>query len=465
MTRRLLVSYLTVTLVVLAALVVPLGLIFADNERDALFAAVERDATAVAALVEDDLEAGTRPRIDTLLDEYAAGGGRIVVVDPTGTSQADSDPTDPLGQDFTNRPEIVSALAGERALGTRPSETLGDDLVYVAVPVTSGGDVHGAVRVTYPIHELDERVQRNWFRLLLMSLVVLAVVAVVGTVLARQVTRPVRRLEDAARDLADGRLDERVPVDAGPPELRSLGETFNRTADQLEHLLAAQRQFVADASHQLRTPLTALRLRLENLERSLPADHQERVQAAVAETDRLGRLVESLLLLARADAGAGSPAPADATGILRGRLDLWVPVAELHGVRLVRGAAADGTVLCLPGALEQILDNLLSNAITASPAGGTVTVDAQPTGAGRVEITVTDEGPGLTEDQRAHAFDRFWQAPERAGSGSGLGLAIARQLAEASGGTISLHAGPGDRGLRASVRLQQGAPSRSLTSR
>lgn len=461
MIRRLLISYLTVTVLALTALAVPLGLTFGNHERDTLFAAVEHDATAVAALVEDHLEAGTRPQIGSLLSEYAGGGGRIVVTDTGGVSQADS-AADP-GQNFTNRPEVTAALTGERAVGIRRSQTLGGDLVYVAVPVTSGGQVHGAVRVTYPIRELDVRVQRNWLQLIMLSLGILAAVAGIGTVLARQVTRPVRQLEDAARDLADGQLDARVPVAVGPPELRSLGETFNRTAGRLQRLLTAQQQFVADASHQLRSPLTALRLRLENLQRHIPAEQRDRLQAAVGETDRLARLVESLLLLARADAGAGTPGPVDVAEVLRGRLDVWTAVATQQNVRLVEGATVPALALGLPGGLEQILDNLLSNAITASPAGGTVTTGASAMEPGWVEVWVTDDGPGLSEEQRLRAFDRFWQAPDRVGGGSGLGLAIARDLAEASGGTITLQPGPDGRGLRACVRLPQAA-ARLLTS-
>ncbi|MGY1708587.1 ATP-binding protein [Geodermatophilus sp. SYSU D00758] len=453
MTRRVLASYLTITAVVLAVLVLPLGLVVADHELDALFAALERDATSVAAAVEDDLEARTRPRIDTLLTGYAAGGGRIVVVDRTGTSQADSAHIGAAGEDFTNRPEFTTALSGERATGTRTSETVGGDLVYVAVPVTSGGQVHGAVRVTYPIAELDQRIRAAWTWLGLLSVVVLLVVTVVGAVLARQVTRPVRRLEDAARDLADGRLDTRVPVPAGPPELRSLAGTFNRTADRLERLLASQRRFVADAAHQLRTPLTALRLRLENLARHLPPGQEPRLQAAVDETDRLARLVESLLVLTRADAGAAAPVPVDVAEVVAGRLEVWRSVAEQRGVRLGADPGADAAVLAVPGALEQILDNLISNAIAASPPAGTVQVTVAAPSPGSVDVAVTDEGPGLLPEQQERAFDRFWQAPGATGTGFGLGLAIARRLAEAGGGTVELRPAPSGRGLRALVRL------------
>ena len=457
MTRRLLASYLTVTVVVLAVLVVPLGLIFADHESDALLAALERDATSVAAVVEDDLEAGTRPEIDTLLAEYAGGGGRIVVVDRAGTSQSDSAAIGSTGEDFTNRPEIAAALSGERATGTRRSETLGGDLVYVAVPVTSGGQIHGAVRVTYPIAELDHRVRENWLRLGLLSAAVLLIVALVGAVLARQVTRPVRRLEDGARRLSEGRLDTRVPTTGGPPELQSLAVAFNQMAAQLDRLVASQRQFVGDASHQLRTPLTALRLRLENLARHLPSDQEPTLQAAVEETDRLARLVESLLVLARADAGVAAPVPIDVAEVVAGRLDTWASVAERRGVGLDADPSSDARVLAVPGALEQILDNLISNAISASPTAGEVQITVRALPAGFVEVAVTDQGPGLSPEQQERAFDRFWRAPGTTGSGFGLGLAIARRLAEACGGTVELGPARPGRGVRAVVRLPAAA--------
>jgi hypothetical protein len=185
MVRRLLVTYLTITALVLAAVVVPLGLTFADRERDRLVFDVERDAQAVSTLVEDALEAGTAPTIDDLLADYADTGGRIVVVDTDGISVADSDRPTGSRRDFSTRPEIAAALDGQRSSGTRSSETLGTGLMYVAVPVASGGVVHGAVRVTFPTSALDARVTSMWLRLGALSAVVLVAVALVGMVLAR----------------------------------------------------------------------------------------------------------------------------------------------------------------------------------------------------------------------------------------------------------------------------------------
>ena len=245
--------------------------------------------------------------------DYRDTGGRIVVVDTAGVSVADSDNPNGVPRDFSTRPEIVAALDGQRTSGTRASETLGSSLLYVAVPVASGGSVHGAVRITYPTSAVDARIRSTWLRLGLLSIVVLALVAAVGVMFARGVTRPVRRLERASARLAGGDLAVRVDTNEGPPELRGLAETFNTTAAHLAQLIDSQHRFVADASHQLRTPLTALRLRLETLAPHVAEPARPKLDAAIAETNRLGRLVHSLLVLARSDAAEAQPLPVDLT--------------------------------------------------------------------------------------------------------------------------------------------------------
>ena len=449
MTRRLVFTYLAITLVGLAVLVIPLGQTFASRERDRLLFDIERDATVVASLAEDALEAGVTPALDELLDGYATGDGRIVVVDNDGLSVYDTDTSQT--RDFSSRPEIIEALDGQRSDGTRPSDTLGYDLMYVAVPVASGGTVHGAVRITYPTSTLDARIAGTWWRLAGLSAVVLATVTAVGWFLARGVTKPVRAVRDAARSLAAGDLNQRAPTDVGAPELRDLAVTFNSTAATLEQLLAAQRSFVADASHQLRTPLTALRLRLENLEPALgPSEHAELI-AAIAETDRLARLVDGLLTLARSDAQPGERQLVDVAAVVEDRLALWAPQAAAKVVTVTTTGDARGLVTAVPGALEQILDNLISNALNASPPGGTITITADHTPSW-LTLHVIDQGPGLDAGGRLRAFDRFWRAPGNRAKGSGLGLAIVAELTAESGGEANLGDGP-DGGLDASIRL------------
>jgi signal transduction histidine kinase len=452
MRLRLISSYLTVTVVALLLLVYPLGRTFAAREHDRLLRDIERDATVVAALVEDSLEGGAAPDLGTLLVAYAADpGGRIVVVDRSGRAVADSQTPGEIRTSFANRPEIAAALAGQRAEGTRRSQSLGASLVYVAVPVASGGVVHGAVRITYGTDTLDRRVRTNWLRLAALSGLVLVADTAVGLVLTAGVTGPVRRLESAARALASGDLAARAPDDRGAPELRQLATTFNETAGRLEQVLDAQRSFVADASHQLRTPLAALRLQLENLEAALPATDRGRVAPIVVEVSRLGRLADGLLALTRSASTRAAPVAVDVAAVAAERADRWGPVASEGGVALVVDGPSPLWARAEPGALEQILDNLIANALDVAPPGSSVQVLAHPE-PGRVAVHVVDRGPGLDEDSRRRAFDRFWRAPDASPGGSGIGLAIVRQLARSSGGNTELRAVAGG-GIDAVVTL------------
>jgi signal transduction histidine kinase len=453
MTRRLLLSYLSITAFVLLILELPLAVTFARAERDRLVAAVERDATVLATVVEDTLEAGATSGLDPVAAGYQQRtGGRVVIVDRTGVTVADSDPPAPGRRDLSTRPEITAALHGDRAVGSRSSTTLGNSFLYVAVPVASQGRVYGAVRITHPTSAVNARVRGVWVALAGVAAVVLAVVALVGFALARSVSRPLQALEQATTALAGGELEARAPTDRGPPEVRRLAAAFNDMAARLSRLLAVQRAFVADASHQLRTPLTALRLRLENLEPVVPPDAGGDLRAAVAETGRLARLVDGLLTLARAEAAPTHREVVDVAAVVADRQAAWAPLAAEQDVELIFHPGPAAAAWALPGALEQVLDNLLANALRIAPAGSQVHLAVQAVG-GWVELHVTDQGPGMPAEQRERAFDRFWRAPASDQEGTGLGLAIVRQLLEASGGTTELRPNPAG-GLDAVVRLR-----------
>ena len=440
MTKRLLLSYLTITLIVLLLLEIPLGLFYSQREQERLEADVERDANVIATLYEDDLEAGL-PLDPTAAEIYAVRtGARVVVVDNDGISQVDTAADVP--RDFSTRPEMAAALDGERTAGTRSSETLGTDLLFVAVPVASGGIVHGALRVTLDTSDVSARIRSFWFALAGVAAVVLLAVAVIGWVIARSVTRPLRELTDTASRFASGDLTVTPTAVAGPPEIQALDDTMTTMALQLDGLLRSHRAFVADASHQLRTPLTALRLRLENLQSHLaeverPAGIDDEVERAIDETGRLTELVTNLLQLARAD---DQPATAveDLRSLTRDRVDTWTAVAEERGVTLI-GPSGDGAAIVVrtvPGAIEQILDNLLDNALLVSPRGA----DGDG-GTGNVRdlgtVTVVDHGPGLSDDDKRDAMRRFWRG-DTSRPGTGLGLAIVDALATATGGSATL---------------------------
>jgi signal transduction histidine kinase len=452
--RRLLLGYLGLTVLVLAVLEVPLAITQARTAKADLTAKVERDAVALASLAQDAVRAGAREpleRVRQVAEEYAARtGGRAIVVNRRGRSLVDTDDRFALGREFSTRPEIRAALGGRVASGIRQSETLGTRLLYVAVPVASGGTVDGAVRITYPTSELDQRVRDHRLTLLAIAGVVLGAATLIGLLLARSVTGPLRRVELAAAEVGRGDLGARAP-ETGPAEVRELAQSFNETAAKLETLLRSQEQFVADASHELRTPLTALRLRLENLERDVSPGGRADLDAAVDEAERLNRMVEDLLALARADASETPAEAIDLADLIRGRAQAWEAYAGEQGIQVV--AEPDGRPVARAGKgrLEQVVDNLLSNAIEVSPQGATVRLLA---GAAReeVELRVVDEGPGMTTIERQRAFDRFWRG-RRDGSGSGLGLAIVKRLVEADDGSVELREAAGG-GVEAVVRLR-----------
>jgi signal transduction histidine kinase len=466
-TRRLLASYLLLTVVVLVILEVPLGLAFADHELDQLLSDVERDAFAIAAFVEEELEepeahgdgessaeaAGEGMDLDTLARNYEdRTGGRLVIIDGSGLALADSSPPAEGERYFDERPEVARALEGEVATGARDSDTLGSSIVYVAVPVASGGTVHGVVRISYPTHEVDVRIREHWLRLGGIAVVSLVGAAALGVGLARSVTAPLDRLQTAATALGSGDLTARAPSDAGPPEVRSLARDFNDMAERLEELVRSQESFVADASHQLRTPLTALRLRLENLEAEVDPDQQRDVEAAGREVARLSRLVDGLLALARADRESGQVGAelVDLVALARERVEVWRPLAGEEDVELVLDERAPPPAARVTSdRVAQVLDNLIANAIDATASsghGGRVGVRVAATtslaSAGEVELHVVDDGPGLSDEERERAFDRFWRASREGGrlGGSGLGLAIVEKLVRADGGTVELRA-------------------------
>ena len=454
MSRRLLASYITLTIVVLAALEIPLGIQYGRSEHRDLTNRIVRDALVFATFAEDPLERGVAtapPRlVRTALDYQSKQGGRIVIVNGRGISLVDT--RDPVGQNMRTpgRPEFARALGKNISTGTRHSNALGTDLIYVAVPITApSGRVVGALRITYPTSELDARVNRYWLLLAAIGGVVLAAATLIGIRFARTLTRPLAALEHAAAEVGEGDLTVRAPEE-GPPEIRALAARFNETVARLDSLLDSQQAFVADASHQLRTPLTALRLRLENLERDVEPAGRRDLEAALAEVERLARLVDGLLALARADTAVPSAEPVDLAAVVAGRVGHWAPQAEAREVTLDGDVPPDLHALVTPGTLEQVLDNLISNALAVSPPGSAIAIRARADD-GDVELHVTDEGPGMTPEQRARAFDRFWRAGSP-GTGTGLGLAVVHRLVTADGGTIELRDAPGG-GLDAAIRL------------
>ncbi len=446
-------------LLALIALGVPLAVSLRDRVDSEVKGQARSQVDLVAASASELLDPAQRPALRRLVRVSAASvRGRVIVVDSRGQLLADSAGT-PEGRDYAQRPEVQAALDGHGEQITRHSETLGADILATSEPVLSHGSVAGAARVTQSVAAVNKAVRTSILDLAALAGVVLALGIAAAAVVAQQIARPIRRLDTAARRVATGDLDSTVAVE-GSAEQRSLSRAFNEMTERIRRLLRVQQDFVADASHQLRTPLTGLRLRLEGLGDRLrggdPAAGE--VEAALAEIDRLSLIVDELLILSRAgehELPAESVDLGDAAA--RAAQRLQGSAAERSIELETRGAGPESRAWCAAHDLDRAIDALLENAIRYSAPGSTVVIEVGP---GRVEIL--DRGPGLDPGEEEAVFDRFSRGSAGRGgpSGTGLGLPIARELARQWGGEVRLSARERG-GTRASIGLPLGPGPKS----
>lgn len=457
MRTRLLLGFILFAFVAMALLVIPIGFTLEAHENSSTLAALRRDTNALSSLLANDLSHNRVTQATRLSNSYARTTGRqVLVLDQSGTliaSKGTQALDDALGR-------IGKNLGTTQEAGVIPRTSVEGPQYYVAMrlPHATNPDKtidHVVLIVTFPVTVVTKTIHSDWRNLGLYGALMLLVACILGFLISDSLTRPLRRISKAVDEIGDGQLDVRAPVDAGPPELRRLAEAINSTSARLINLLEAQRAFVGDASHQLRTPLTALQLHLENIQHG-PGDlSPEDFNPVITELGRLNHLVDSLLALARNESRSPKLDVVDLAKVCEERVTYWKPYAEEHELSLEVSAPPGLAALAISGLLEQILDNLLSNAFDATPTGGHLRVEAFASNDTTVELHVIDDGPGLTPEERELALRRFWRGRENTSEGSGLGLAIVDQLVRLSGGSIELRAAA-HRGIDATVVLRQG---------
>ena len=444
MRARLIAALLGLTLVVLLVHDIPLSRYLRTVETDRIITALERDSFIIAGKSEEALEspnATTRTLMWNSVNTYSkASGARVMVMNSLGIVVCASNGTNTLGQSYASRPEVKLSLGGKVASGTRYSKTLNDSLVYVSVPVLNGRKIFGVVRVTFPASFVDTAVNKRIQGISTVAGMTLLLALIVAILLAGSITRRLTDLQETTEEFARGQHEVRANTDEGAPEIRALATSFNSMAEQLTHLLSQQRAFAGDASHQLRTPLTALQLRLERASEMVETDPEgarTRIEAAMLETDRLHRLVEGLLALSRTEnLDAIELDFVDLVEIIKERVENWMPLAGERDVQLTVDLPPDALVVSQQEILQQVLDNYLDNALEVAPRSSTINVaitfDEHTT-----TLHVEDDGPGLPEADLTRAFNRFWRARSDV-HGSGLGLAIVEQLVKACNGSSKL---------------------------
>lgn len=439
----------------LIAFGVPLALSLRDRVDSEVHSQARSQAQVVATAAAESIQPPRPGQLRRLVQLSAESvRGRVIVVDAAGRLLADSAGA-PRGRDYADRPEVAAALRGEEEQITRDSETLGTEILATATPVTAHRRVGGAVRITQSVDAINRAVKTSILDVGGLALVVLVLGLIAGALIAAQIARPIRRLDRAARRVADGDLDATVAVE-GSTEQRSLARTFNEMTGRVKRLLRVQQDFVADASHQLRTPLTGLRLRLEALGEELRGDEPAAadVEAAMREIDRLSLIVDELLILSRAGEHELPGERLDLGVAARRAVERWRASAAERGIELAARPGGGGSGWCAGADLERSLDALVENALLYSPAGTAVTVAAAP---GRIEVL--DRGPGLAAGEEEAVFERFSRgsAGQRGPSGTGLGLPIARELTRQWGGDVRLVEREGG-GLRAIIELSEEEP-------
>jgi two-component system, OmpR family, sensor kinase len=361
--------------------------------------------------------------------------GRIATNDPEllGLSH-DLDREDAQTQD-REKLQTDRLLAAPIGFSTISLEDIGAVRVLTR-PVERAGRQAGVIRVgepLAPVKQAQDGVAKAFF--LAGSLTLLGALAA-GYFVATRTADPLRRMARTAAAIDAGDLSHRIGASGPSEEIRTLSESFDHMLDRLDDAFARQREFVSDASHELRTPLTVIRGQLQVLARSdeVTAGDVRRVEAVVStEVDRMQRLVDDLLLLARTEEGGGLELePVKVSRFLSEQLEAVQPTAD---GRIALGPVADGVVTADPHALAQAIRNLVRNAVEHTSPGGSVRLSAESHG-DRIEFAVEDDGPGIPAAERRRVFERFHRARPTAGGGSGLGLAIARAIVEAHGGAI-----------------------------
>ncbi|MFJ9787141.1 sensor histidine kinase [Amycolatopsis sp. NPDC101161] len=411
MRRRIISLTMLAALVAIVLFALPLGIAVMQYYRDDTKGDLERAADTVALAVSGDLTAGrtpTLPPLDRADDEV---GGVVGIYGPDARLLAGNGPAVGGAVERQAASATVDVVLGREA----------DDVV-LAVPVLSGTRVTGVVRAAQPMAELRMRVALTW-----LGMVGLAIAAIgVSWLLARRFTtrlvRPLEELAAAAGRLGDGDFTARGPR-AGIAEIDRVGEALDATAERIGETLERERAFSAEASHQLRNPLTGLRLQLEAALETPAADPYAAIRAGIASADRLERTIEDLLALGRER--RAPQAELDLDALLEEIRQAGEAVLGPQGRALRITREDPPTARVAAAAVRQVLGVLLDNA--ATHGRGTVTVVARDAG-DALAIDVADEGPDLGET------DPFATAP----SGHGIGLRLARSLAEAEGGRLRL---------------------------
>ena len=384
---------------------------------------------------------------------------RVIVLDRQGRVAADSFTEEWLEERILSFEEVKSALKGEERRGVHSLKN-GERVLYAAVPIVRAEKTAGAVMLVTDLEEIYANLESTR-RLMIFSSVIGGIAALlISLLLAVQLTSPINKLAAAVRKVSEGRLDQRVGINS-KDEIGLLAEDFNEMAAKLEEADRTLRHFLADASHELKTPLSAIKVLSQSLIDSHeqdPAVYRDFLQEINSEADRISALVNDMLQLTKLQEPDNTVqfSEQQVGALLKHITGLVSGEARRAGVDIMVHTGSDGEIIWQlnQSLFTRILLNLVSNAVHYTPRGGTVSVTADIEG-DFLLVRVKDTGIGISAEDLPRIFDRFYRVDHdrnRETGGTGLGLAIARQAVLRHGGTINVQSSPGE-GTAFEVRL------------
>ena len=460
MFTRIMSMVLAIILLITAGLTVVCGIAMRNQQIDSRLAVLTGDAEEIAYLAAqtsdtmmpffgmgtDETQRLLNRKVREVNEEY---GAYIVVVDRRGNIQ------DNMRITYEEDPDFAASLSGKEitdglrrilrgeSISVR-SMANGDPVFTVGVPFVRRNVVEGAVF----IQTKAQTVEADFFELIKKVVPVAIGALLVGGVLVflyvRSVMKPLNALTGASKKMADGDFSVRIPEDTGDPDIRDVSRTFNGMAEKLADVERSRREFVANVSHELRSPITSIKGFAEGMaEGVIPEeDHPKYLQLVADESNRLSELIESLLALSRLEREDASLEYTDfdvneilRVAVIRRMTDLDRKELDVECVFAEEPCAVSAD----KGRIEQVVINLLDNAIKFTPNGGKITLETACVN-NRCEVTVRDTGTGIPPEDRPHVFERFFTA-DRAhttGKGTGLGLSICKRIMEMHGETIEL---------------------------
>ena len=419
-----------------------------DHSKRDLELQVQTIANALREPIERGSDAGPgggRP-LDALIASYARGiNGRVTLLDTQSDVRLSSDPTVPI-QVAENNDESAAARNGIIESAIRWDEWGKEERLFVASPIIGDrGQNLGFVQISIPTGPIYAEQQRTWLTFILIGGVVLLVTILASMLIARQIAVPVQNLTSTSEQIAAGHLDERV-APAGPDEIRRLGVAFNQMAERVQEMMGQQRAFVDNAAHELRSPLTSIRLRIEMLQTRGKAD-AELTQHYLTQMERevgyLQRMVDHLLSLASVETNERSAnfKPLDLSRVLYAVTDAMSDTVQQAGLGLQTDIPEHlPTIEANAEQMNMMIRNLIDNAIKYTRRGGTIHLAAKAS-PDEIEIQVKDTGIGIPADALPQIFDRFYRVDtshSRAQGGAGLGLALVRSIVQAHGGRVEV---------------------------